>query len=170
MTPRLRRLSLTAHVAVSVGWLGAVAAVLALAIAAVASDDPELVRSAYLAMEVIAWFVLVPLAAGTLVTGLIESLTTKWGLVRHYWVITKLLITVVATVVLLLYTQTLDHFADIAAVTDGSEGVSGSLRSPSAVLHSGVALGLLLAATALAIFKPPGVTRWGRRRAGRDGG
>ena len=164
MTSRLRRLALTAHVAVSVGWLGAVAAVLALAIAGVSSNDPDTVRAVYVAMEVIAWFALVPLAAATLVTGLIESLTTKWGLVRHYWVITKLLITVVATIVLVLYTETLDYFADVAVLTTGAGRDFGVLRSPSAVLHAGVALCLLTTATALALFKPPGMTRFGRRR------
>jgi hypothetical protein len=59
LTPRLRKLALTAHVTSSVGWLGAVVAFLALSIASLASQDPQTVRGAYLVMELTGWVVLV---------------------------------------------------------------------------------------------------------------
>ena len=62
MTPRLRKFGLTAHVMFSVGWLGAVAAYLALAIAGLTSQDAQMVRAAYLAMKLIGWSVIVPLS------------------------------------------------------------------------------------------------------------
>lgn len=162
--PRLHKFALTAHVISSVGWLGAVITVLALAITAVTSQDPQTVRAAYLAMELTAWAALVPLALASLTTGIIQSLGTKWGLLRHYWVLAKLLITVLATVVLLLYKQTLDELAGVAAQTTLSSEDLAALQTPSVVLHAGVALLLLLAATTLAIYKPPGLTRYGWRK------
>ena len=87
MPPRLRKLALTAHITSSVGWMGAVTAFLALA---VASQDAQMARAAYLAMEVTAWWVIVPLAFASLLTGLVVSLGTPWGLFRHYWVLIKL--------------------------------------------------------------------------------
>src|SRR5882672_9318044 len=111
MTPRLRKFALTAHVTSSVGWLGAVAGVLALAVAGLTSQDVQKVRAAYLAMEMIGRFVLVPLALASLLTGLVQSLGTTWGLCRHYWVLFKLLINVGALVILLMYTQTLSYLA-----------------------------------------------------------
>src|SRR5829696_2436284 len=60
-------------------------------------------------MQVTAWTVLVPLALASLVTGLLQSLTTRWGLFRHYWVVVKQLIAVLATAVLLMYTETLGY-------------------------------------------------------------
>ena len=167
MPPRLRKLALTAHVATSVGWLGAVAGVLGLAIAGVASEEAQTVRAVYVAMEVTGWFVLVPLALASLLTGIVQSLGSKWGLVRHYWVVVKLFITLFATVVLLLYTQTLGYLADVATRTPPSPADLDLLRTPSVLLHSGVALLLLLAATTLAVYKPPGMTRYGRRRQAR---
>ncbi len=164
LTPRLRKLALTAHVTSSVGWLGAVVGFLALAVAALISEDAQLVRAAYLTMEVTGWFVLVPLALASLLTGLIQSLGTHWGLFRHYWVLFKLLMNVFATIVLLLYTQTLGFFADVAAETASSGAVPDVLRSPSAVLHAGLALLLLLVATVLAVFKPRGMTPYGQRK------
>jgi hypothetical protein len=160
----MRRFVLTLHVSASVGWLGAVAVVFALAIAGVASQDPPTVRAAYLAMDVTGWFVLVPFALASLVTGLLQSLGTKWGLFRHYWVVAKLVINVFATVVLLMYTQTLSSLADVAARTPFSSDDLSGLRSPSPVLHAGVALLLLLAATVLAVYKPRGMTRYGWRK------
>src|SRR5882757_7628158 len=97
MTPSLRRFMFTAHVTASVGLLGSIAAFLALAIVGVTSRDAQMVRAVYPAMELVARFVIVPLAFAALFTGLIQSLGTPWGLFRHYWVLLKLLITVFAT-------------------------------------------------------------------------
>jgi hypothetical protein len=164
MSPRLRKLALTAHVTSSVGWLGAVAGFLALAVAGLASDDAESVRAAYLMMELIGWFVIVPLAVASLLTGLAQSLGTHWGLFRHYWVLAKLLINLFATIVLLLYMQTLGELADVAAEEPLSGGDLSGLRSPSPVLHAGVALLLLLTAATLAVYKPRGMTPYGQRK------
>ena len=164
MTPRLRKFALTAHVISSVGWLGAVAGFLALAVAGLTSQDAQMVRAAYLTMELTGWFVLLPLALASLLTGLVQSLGTKWGLLRHYWVLAKLFINVLATIVLLLYTQTLGYLAGVAAETTLSGDDLGVLRSPSPVLHAGAALLLLLVATTLAVYKPRGMTGYGRRK------
>lgn len=161
MTPRLRKASLTVHVVSSVGWLGSVAALLGLAITGLASDDPELVRAVYLAAEPLTWFVIVPFALASLVTGVVQSLGTTWGLLRHYWVLFKLVIAVVASLVLALYTQTIGSLADVAGRPGGD---LGELRSATFVLHSGAALVLLLGATVLAVYKPRGMTRYGRRK------
>ena len=163
MSPRLRKLALTAHVTASVGWLGAAAVALVLAIAGLASKDAGTVRAAYLALELIVWFVLVPLAFASLVTGLVQSLGSTWGLFRHYWVLAKLAINVLATTVLLLYLQTLSHLADVAAETTSASDL-GELRSPSPALHAGGALLLLLLATMLAVYKPRGLTPYGWRK------
>jgi hypothetical protein len=170
LKPAGRKLALTAHVVSSVGWLGAVVTFLALALAGVTSEDADTVRSAYLAMEAIGWFVLVPLSLASLLTGLVQSLGSAWGLFRHYWVVFKLLINVAATVVLVLYMQTLDHFARVAAVASASPDVPDALRSPSPLIHSALALLLLLVATVLAIYKPRGVTPWGQRRLAQQRG
>ena len=105
MTPGVRKFALTTHVTSSVGWLGAIAAFLALALGGLASSDAQMVRAAYLAMEFITWFVIVPLCVASLITGLVQSLGTAWGLFRHYWVVAKLGLTVVATAILLVHTQ-----------------------------------------------------------------
>ena len=160
MPPGLRKFALTAHVVCSVGWLGAVVVFLALSLLGVTSEDAETVRGVYLAMEPAARFVLLPLAFASLVTGLVQSLATPWGLFRHYWVVFKLAINVVSTVVLLTYMETFRSMADVAA---DPRADLGAVRNPSPVLHAGAALLLLLVATTLAVYKPRGVTPYGRR-------
>lgn len=158
---RLRRLVLTTHVVVTVGWLGAVAAFLGVAVVGLTSADPQTVRGAYLVMEPTAWFVLVPLALASLATGIAQSLVTTWGLFRHYWVLFKLGITVVATAVLLVYLGT---FAVLARAAADPATELDVVRSASPALHAALALLVLLVATVLAIFKPRGLTPLGRRR------
>src|ERR671934_1071881 len=106
MTSGLRKFVLAVHLTFSVGWIGAVIAYLALGVAAVTSRDAQTVRAAWIAMELTGWFAIVPLALAALLTGLVMSLGTPWGLFRHYWVPITLVLTVLATVVLLLHMPT----------------------------------------------------------------
>lgn len=161
MSPRLRKFALTAHITSSVGWLGAVVAFLGLAVVGLTSQDAQTVRGAYLVMEPAAWFVLVPLAFASLLTGLVQSLGTRWGLIRHYWVLFKLLITVFATIVLLIYMETLGLMAGLAADPSADLGL---VRDDSPLLHTVLALLLLLVATVLAVYKPRGITWYGQRK------
>lgn len=164
VSPGVRKFALTAHVTSSVGWLGAVVGFLALAVGGLMTQDASRVRAAYLAMELTAWSVVLPLSLASLLTGLVQSLGTTWGLFRHYWVVFKLLINVFATIVLLMYMQTLSYFAGEAADSRLSNADLLALRSPSPVLHAGAALLLLLVATVLAVYKPRGMTPYGQRR------
>ena len=163
LRPRLRKLSLTAHVTSSVGWLGAVASSLALAVAGVVGEDAQTVRGAYLTLELLGWYVLIPFSLASLLTGLVSSLGTTWGLFRHYWVVAKLVINVFATLVLFMYMQSLESLADVAARTSSTVEVA-DVRSWSPVLHAGGALLLLVVATVLGLYKPRGVTRYGWRK------
>jgi len=162
MSPGLRKVALTAHVTSSIGWFGAVAAFLALAIAGLFSQDRELVRAAYLVMGLTTWFVIVPFAFVSLLSGVVSSLFTRWGLFRYYWVLLKLVITILATVVLLIHTQPIDLLAGVAAKTAvlGAHLQSQQLM----VVASSVALVVLIVLTALSVYKPRGMTPYGQRK------
>lgn len=164
MALRLRKLALTAHVTSSVGWLGAVVCFLALSVTALASPDVQAVAAAYVAMEATGWYVLVPLSVASLLTGVVQGLGTPWGVFRHYWVMVKLGINVVATVVLVMYMQTLSYLAAVARGMPVGGGDLSRLRDPSPVVHAAGALVLLVVATTLSVYKPPGMTRYGQRK------
>jgi hypothetical protein len=163
MAPSLRKFALSIHVISSVGLLGAVASFLALAVAGLTSQNDQMVRAAYQAMELIARFVIVALAFASLLTGLIQSVGTPWGLFRHWWVLVKLLLTTFATIVLLMKMELIGYVAGVAAEKTLS---SGDLRAARIELVSHAAGGLmvLLVPAILSVYKPPGMTRYGWRK------
>lgn len=162
MRPGVRKFALIAHVGSSVGWLGAVVVFLALAIIGFVSRDGERVRAAYLSMDMATWGVIVPLSVASLITGLIQSLGTPWGLFRHYWVLIKLALTVVATAILLLHTQAITRVADVAA--RGPLGTDLARLRIQLIVDAAAAIVALLVATTLSIYKPRGLTRYGQRK------
>jgi hypothetical protein len=151
----VRRVILTTHLVSSLGWLGAALVFVALATIGLTSRHDATVRGAYLVMAPSAWFVLVPTAHASLVSGILLSVGTAWGLFRHYWVLAKLGITVFATVVLLVYMDTFRAMAAIAA--DPVVGLH-AVRNASPLVHGSIAVGLLTIATVLGVYKPFGVT------------
>lgn len=162
MTSGLRKLVLTMHVTTSLAWFGAVAAFLALAVSGATNPNRELVRAAYLAMNLVNAYAIVPFCFASLVTGIAQSLVTPWGLVRHYWVLIKLLLTVVSTAVLLLHTQLIRAAAEMSLDRGFVATDLGKVRIQLAA-DAGAALVVLLFATVLAVYKPRGVTPFGQR-------
>jgi hypothetical protein len=160
MGPRLRKLALSAHLTFSVGWIGAVLAYIALGIAAVTTDEISTIRAAWGAMELIGWAVIVPLAVASLITGVLMALGTKWGLFRHYWVVISFTLTVLCVAVLLLHMPSVSITAAMVQQAGRAEllSVGGDLEHPS------IGLALLLVVQVLNLYKPKGLTRYGRRR------
>jgi hypothetical protein len=159
MSPPVRKAMLAVHIASSVGWLGAIAAYIALNVPVIAGADEQLVRAAHLMMQPVAWYAVVPLAVTSLVTGIVQSLGTPWGLFRHYWVLISLFVTVFATVILLLHLAAVDSLAARAA--DPSTDV-GTLNGD--LFHSVGGLVVLLVPLVLNLYKPRGLTRHGWRK------
>jgi len=160
MTPRFRKFALSVHLTFSIGWIGAVLAYLALGVAAVTSEDVQTVRAAWSAMELTGWYVIVPLAVASLLTGLVMAFGTKWGLFRHYWVLISFALTVFATIVLLLHMPSVSSMADVAKEAEGArlEDLGGDLG------HPGIGLVVLLVVQVLNLYKPQGMTRYGWRK------
>jgi hypothetical protein len=88
---------------------------------------------------------------------------TPWGLFRHYWIVVKLLLTVLSTIVLLVHMKPISYLAHVAAGTEGSNADLTGLRF-QLVIASGAAFFVLLTATTLSIYKPRGMTPYGWRR------
>ena len=162
MAPSLRKFALTAHVLSSVGLLGAIAGFLALAVTGLTSQNDQMVRAAYLAMDLIARFVILALAVASLLTGLIQSVGTPWGMFRHYWVLAKLLLTVFATIVLLVKMELIGYAARLSAET--MSRVDLRAAGIQLVIHASGGLLVLLVPAVLSVYKPPGMTRYGWRK------
>ncbi|MEV4670843.1 hypothetical protein AB0K34_04240 [Actinomadura sp. NPDC049382] len=156
---RLRMPLLTVHVTVSVGWIGAIIAYLVVNAVALTSSDLAQVRGAYLLMDPLLRFAIAPLAVASLVTGVILALVTRWGLLRHRWVVASLWLTIVAVALLFVHMST-----EVAELTARAADPSMDPRTDRADLPNTVA-GLLLVTVPLVlnIYKPRGLTRRGRR-------
>src|SRR5918998_2315764 len=157
--PRIRKLVLAVHVLTSVGWIGACAAYLTLTVAAMQSDSHDTVRAAFVSMEIV-YFALVPLAAVALVTGLIQAVGTNWGLFRHYWVVTKLVLTLVAITVMVLNLNNVSSHAD--HVSRGSAVESGTAAHD--FRHAAGGLAILGLTPIPGLYKPRALTRYGPRK------
>lgn len=159
LSPSLRKGVLAVHITVSVGWVGGALAYLALVVGAWRRPTPETLRAAWVGMELIGWYVLVPLALATLGTGIVLGVGTQWGLFRHYWVVFSLVLTVVAAAVLI------GHMPAVSAVAAGVDASTHAARRAlrSELLHAGGGLVVLLSVVGLNVFKPPGRTPFGRR-------
>jgi hypothetical protein len=160
MSRAVRKATLAVHLAVSIGWVGAVIAYLALDVTVATSADPEVVRASWISMGGIVTWVIVPLAVTALLTGILISLGTRWGLIRHWWVLISLLLTVFATVVLFIESGVIRRNAELATA-GSSESI---LDLPPTLPHSVGGLVVLLVVLVLNVYKPRGLTRYGWRR------
>lgn len=152
---RPRRLVRAAHVVAAGGWLGLVVTMLVLGIAALtaATDVPP--ETVYRVMDLVGGTVIPPLAVATLLTGLVLSLLTPWGLVRHWWVVVKTVLGLAVIVTAVSLTDAWLHQA--ITPTGGSAGAR-------LVVTSAVHLAMLTFATVISVDKPGGRTPRGRRR------
>lgn len=161
LRPRARKTLLILHLAAMGAWLGIDLVFAVLAGVALTTADPVTLGVAYEAMGwAVSWPM--PVAAGlTLGTGVLLSVGTRYGLVRYWWVLVKLVVTVVMTVLVLVPLRPdVDGLAAVSRdlITEGEPyGVPFWLPFPATV---GTTLVLLL--TVISVFKPWGRTR--RRR------
>src|SRR3954454_12279139 len=155
-----RRLVLLLHLVCSLGWLGADVVLGVLAVTAFTSDDPFLVASSYTALHTFAVPVLLTLGLGSLGSGVLLGLGSRWGVVRTRWVLLKLVLNVVlvALVPVLLQPQV----AEVATLVRSADpGLADGLgRGPLNLLFPAFVSGTaLVGASVLAIWKPWGPTR-----------
>lgn len=159
LRPRSRRIALIAHVAVSVGWLGAAYFMCVLALVAGGAAPAARNASYELLHQASDAYVMIPLSLATLATGLIVSLGTQWGLAKHYWVLTKLVGTVAAMLFAALFVSQQVDLA-VALTAKGRDVTTVNWRI---VLGSAAMGAVLLFNTALSVIKPWGRTARGRR-------
>ncbi|MFI0424431.1 hypothetical protein [Spongiactinospora sp. 9N601] len=169
-TPRVRRPVLLLHVVSSVGWLGLNLGVPALAIIGMTTGDPEVQHAVYRVLGLLGDLYLIPLSLTAFTTGVLLSLMTSWGLLRHYWVIAKFALTLIAVV--LIPTSLLPGLhAAAEAVASAPPGTFAAVpRGGVGQVGAGfVSTAMYLTCAVLSIYKPWGRTAFGRRRLALSG-
>ncbi|MFJ8537739.1 DUF2269 domain-containing protein [Streptomyces sp. NPDC093591] len=153
-----RRASLVVHVVGAASWLGLTVGLLALGVTAATTGTAVTVEASVRAMKLFADWLLLPVAFLTLVSGLVLSLGTPWGLARHRWVWTKFWLTLATTTATVFALRPGVNSA-VAAVTAG-----GPLPDAGDVLFGPiVSLSAYVFMTVISVLKPWGLTRRGRR-------
>lgn len=163
MTPRFQKFTLFAHITFSVRWFGSVIPYLALAIVSLTSSDHQTVQAACLSMNLIGWFVIVPFSLAALLSGLVQSLGTRWGLFRHWWILVKFALTIFAVVILFQHMREVSRLSLMA-----KNGILSGTELRPELIHSAGGLLVLLAAIILSVLKPWGMTPYGRRQASQE--
>jgi hypothetical protein len=163
LTPAVRKTLLALHIVLGIGWMGVDIALLVLLITARTTDDATLAVSGFNAIRMIVPVAVPPLSLGILATGLLLGLGTPWGLVRYWWVLIKLILSGVMTV--LVFTSLVPEvssMAILAATTGSADAVRASLGDlPTQLLFPPVvSFAMLGIATFLSIFKPWSRTPW----------
>jgi hypothetical protein len=113
-------------------------------------------------MELIGWYVIVPCSVAALLTGLVQSAGIEWGLFRYYWVTTKFILTLGATGLLLLHISAVRQASDVAATIVAATNFQ--TLQWRLVFDAGLAMLVLLTNTVLSVYRPWGMTRYGRRQ------
>lgn len=147
-----RRVLVFVHIASSVGWMGAGAANVVLASTALVTDSPVLRHTCYSLIQTFDTFLVIPLAFLTLVGGVAVSIVSPWGLLRYWWVLIKLVLTMAVVA--------LSTLGVSGWVADGiAAGASPSPSGATLVVGFVANIAAFLLMTWLSVAKPGGRVR-----------
>jgi hypothetical protein len=97
LTPTWRKAVLVLHIAGGVGWMGLDAGLLILATTGLTTDTGRTAASCYMAIGLVVPPAVLTLSLIMLASGLTLGMGTKWGLIRYWWVLVKLILGLVLT-------------------------------------------------------------------------
>ncbi|MER7013783.1 hypothetical protein ABT324_20390 [Saccharopolyspora sp. NPDC000359] len=156
LSGRGRKALLTAHLLAAAAWFGIDLALGTLVVTALVTDSPQTAGAALQAVGIFAVWPMFGASLVCLASGAVLGLGTKYGLLRYWWVVVKLAINVLFSVLIVVALRPgLNQAADLGArlaAGDTSTAVPLNLLGPVSVAPT-----LLLTAYLLSVFKP-----WGR--------
>ena len=155
---RTRQVLVFLHVVVSLGWMGAGLANVVLAMTAGYTADADVRRVCYQMISRIDTFVVIPGAFAALVSGIVLSVVTPWGLTRYWWVLGKLVLTLT---VIVYSTVGLGVWVETSVAATSAAEMESPVAGPLAygTLPNIVAF---LFMTWVSVAKPWGTTPWAR--------
>jgi hypothetical protein len=162
LRPKPRKALVAAHAVSAASWVGVAVTFVAMSVVAMSTND---IRTAAVTYELMAAFdiTLLPWTNfATFLTGIALSMTTKWGLIRYYWVAAKIAIAVGILVMAFGFLhdnlERAGHEAAALATTGGTVAdVSGS--ADVVLWGFGCAMLSLVGALLLSLYKPGGRMR-----------
>jgi hypothetical protein len=113
-------------------------------------------------MELMGWYAIVPFCIAALITGLVQSYISPWGLFRYYWVTVKFVLTILSTIMLFVHMKPISYVASVAMETTLNQLDLRKLRI-QLLADAGAAMLVLLIIIALSVYKP-----WGKLKSGKN--
>lgn len=157
LAPPVRKAVVVLHVITSVALLGELWGLVVLNLAATLTSEADLAHFAYRLMERLIFAGGAPLSLTGLASGVVLALSSPWGLLRHYWVLVKLVLLVAVILTgMLLFTP-----GDLADATQNGSRPASWQWQQVALIAGGVVM--LVVSTALAVVKPRGRLPWARQ-------
>jgi uncharacterized membrane protein len=156
---RTRKGVLVIHIASAGAWLGIDVVMAVFVFTSLVNDDPTTRAVCYQAVELFAVWPLFTTGLICLTSGVVLGLGTKYGLMRYWWVVTKLVLNIVLTGLVPLALQPgVSELGEVGRQLAAGEPVAASLGDM--IYPPIVSPAALLVAMLLAVFKP-----WGRIRS-----
>jgi hypothetical protein len=155
---RTRKGVLVVHIVSAGTWIGIDVVMGVVVFTTLLAEDDNTRALCYRALELFAVWPLIATGLLCLASGVVLGLGTKWGLIRYWWVATKLALNVllVALVPIALRPEVIEKAEQGRRFMSGE---AASLAVGDLVFPPIVSPTLLLVAFVLAVFKP-----WGRIR------
>jgi len=154
------------HVGIGVGWLGLSLGMLTLSLTGLLTSSAAVRHAAYEIFHIFDLAIVIPSVVLTIVTGLVLSLGTPWGLIKYRWVLAKFMISLSIPATAVIQSKWVRELAARTVDPAAEPGTLGVLLTVVVGCYSV----LLWTATALSILKPWGRTRWGHRYSAREAG
>ena len=151
-----RRAVLVAHIASAGSWLGVDVAMAVLIVTAMLTSDLGTQAFCLQALELVAVWPLLACGLVCLLTGIVLGSGSRWGVLRYWWVATKLVLNLVLTALVLV---SLRHEVteQAALAREYSAGRPVTFDLTNLIYPPTVSPALLLVAMTLSVVKP-----WGR--------
>ena len=151
---RTRKAVLVLHIASVGSWLGIDVVMAVLVFTAIGTDDLGTKALSFRALELVAVWPMTISGLTCLVTGVVLALGSKYGLVRYWWVVVKLALNLLLSMLVLV------------ALRPGVNDMAEQARNQDPALNPGdlvfppiVSPTLLMVAVVLSVFKPWGLLR-----------
>ncbi|MGN9796113.1 DUF2269 family protein [Streptomyces sp. OZ13] len=169
LSRRGRRLTLAVHVVTSVGWVGLSLAMAVLAVMGYTTEDAAVAKGVYYAMYVFDDTCVTVFSITAALSGILLSCGTKWGLLLHWWIIVKWVITLFMTIFAWFVIHPIVMQATENTATAGGAPPEPGWPADFLLWSVPVLFALLTVAAVVSVYKPWGRTSRGRRTAPRGG-
>jgi uncharacterized membrane protein len=157
LSPRARKCVLAVHVIASLALIGSSASTVGLALIAAGTEPASDAHALYTAARTLVYALAIPFMVVALVTGIVLGLGTRWGVLRHSWVVAKLglLVAVILNGALVIH-PLIGELIDATSARPAADAGTAEWAMPAAAALNIV---FVTASATLAIFKPGGRLR-----------